>query len=143
VERGSLSTPEIQHWGKSAVSRAEYSEIPELKNTYLEDGYLLSVLDSGDVLCFEVELPLLESHEQFSKPLPGEQYCYRVFRFLFQNPRRVDWTDRRFVRIQDLDGSSYFGPISSFCYDAGDSQYELQGSWGKVRIWCGALKIVS
>jgi len=107
-----------------------YYEIPSLANIYLEDSYVLAIVEVADSLAFELEAVLTEKHAKYEKPRDGEHYCYRRVSLQFLNIGYFEWCDRRFVVSSDSDGELDYGNIDTF--NGGDGWYALSGDWGRV-----------
>ncbi len=113
-----------------------HEAIKALEDVYLEDSYVLGIVEANDKLVFNLSAVLTENHWQYQKPKPGERYCYSTGSLCFSNIATIEWNRKTFeaARSVDPDGSVDFGEIDSFlvCED----QYYLEGSWGRVQITC-------
>ncbi|MFI8481874.1 hypothetical protein ACIGCM_15025 [Pseudomonas sp. NPDC078700] len=117
-----------------------YYEILPLSNFYLEDSYVLSIIEVAGALIFELEAVLTKSHPQYEEPKKGEQYCYRKVSLRFFNVDSIEWFDRRFIGFEDSAGELDYGNIDSFV--VGDGSYTLSGDWGMVIIRGGGVEAV-
>ncbi|MEV0971646.1 hypothetical protein [Microtetraspora glauca] len=109
-----------------------YHELPGLEHLYLEDSYLLQLIESDESLTFVVEAALREGHPQWHPAKPGKQYCYRQVRIAFPNPSQIDWVERTFQPFKDRYGDIDYGNIDDFRWDG--SWFRLLGWWGHVEI---------
>ena len=51
-----------------------YSEINELKDIYLEDSYVLKILESRNEIIFELDAVLTQNHPAYDFPKLDEKY---------------------------------------------------------------------
>lgn len=112
-----------------------YSKLPGFDHLYLEDSYVLAILDEAAEVRFEMEFVLTEQHPDFRPPRSGEQYCYRRGTMRFPKVAEVTKFLRQDVRSQDATGEADMGNIDSFAWCGG--QYRLEGDWGRLDIRCG------
>lgn len=109
-----------------------YFDVLPLSDFYLEDSYVLSIVEAAGSIVFELEAVLMESHPQYEKPKEGEKYCYRRVSLCFSNVDSVEWIDKRFMKFKDRAGELDYGNIDSFIVD--DKSYTLSGDWGMVIV---------
>lgn len=116
-----------------------YSALPGLENVYLEDSYVLAIVEQGGVLRFDLDLVLTESHPDYRPPLPAEQYCFRRAALEFRDYVKVEWVTRSDATYTDATGETDRGNIDSLRLTAG--RYDVQGDWGHVRVTGGILAL--
>jgi hypothetical protein len=114
------------------MDREDYFNLPGFSGIYLEDSYVLDIVQSSDALVFKMEFVLREEHELYSPPKAGEQYCYKRGRLVFPNARNITWLRRTMNPIKDATGSIDYGNIDSFYVSEG--RYHLEGEWGAVVV---------
>lgn len=130
--------PQLQHLWRRQQPRQirainmNYYEIHSLANIYLEDSYVLAIVELADSLTFELEAVLTEKHAKYEKPRDGEHYCYRRVSLRFLNVDYFEWCVRRFVVSSGSDGELDYGNIDTFNGD--DGWYALSGDWGEVLL---------
>jgi len=112
-----------------------YSKLTGFDHLYLEDSYVLEILEEAAEVRFEMEFVLTEQHPDFQLPRAGEQYCYRRGTIWFPKVAEVAELLRQDVRSQDATGETDMGNIDSFEWCGG--RYRLEGDWGRLDIRCG------
>ncbi|MGV9800590.1 hypothetical protein ACWDTP_21335 [Mycobacterium sp. NPDC003449] len=113
----------------------DYNQYPTLKGIYLEDSYVLAIIDEPGVFAFKLEAVLTPEHPRYHNPRPGEQYCYADGYLIFRDVSRVDWLERSSSRSVDAAGDEDLGNIDGLTTDGG--AFITQGDWGRVRIASG------
>lgn len=66
--------------GRSLI---DYTEFSGLADIYLEDSYVLEILEEPGKLTFKLDAVLTPEDPAYQPPRPGEQYCYRTGRLVF------------------------------------------------------------
>ncbi|WP_074819942.1 MULTISPECIES: hypothetical protein [Pseudomonas syringae group] len=117
-----------------------YYKIPSLSNIYLEDSYVLAVLETKRSLVFELEAVLTEKHPEYKKPRVGEKYCYKRVSLNFINADSVEWINKSFIAFTDASGDFDYGNIDSLI--SCDDGYEVTGDWGRVVIRGQDIEII-
>jgi hypothetical protein len=112
----------------------EYAELPGLSDLYLEDSYVLDIVESAGRLTFSMLAVLTPEHPAYHDPRPGEQYCYAGGALVFSDVAHIDWLERSTQRYVDATGEIDLGNIDSLTTT--DGMYEVAGDWGRVRIRC-------
>ncbi|MEV3904069.1 hypothetical protein AB0K11_17225 [Mycobacterium sp. NPDC050551] len=112
----------------------DYAELPGLRDLYLEDSYVLAIVERAGRLTFSMSAVLTPEHPAYRDPLPGEQYCYADGALVFSDVAHIDWLQRSTQRYVDATGEIDLGNIDSLTSAAGG--YEVAGDWGRVRIRC-------
>lgn len=114
------------------MTKSDYYEWSGLEEIYLEDSFVLDIIESADTLCFIVDAVLTEKHVLYETPLPTVQYCYKKAKITFANVQQVKWLEKTMRPTTNVDGSVDFDNIDYF-YSKGDV-YSLGGSWGELEI---------
>jgi hypothetical protein len=109
-----------------------YDELPGLEHLYLEDSFVLGLVERDDAIAFTVEAVLTEEHPRHRPPLPGERYCYARITLTFAGTTDVEWLERSPHVFTDPDGSQDLGGVDFLRWD-GD-RYDIAGDWGRVRF---------
>lgn len=117
----------------------QYYNIPDLQNIYLEDSFVLKVIENKSQLIFYMDVVLTEEHSFYSLPKNDEPYCYKKAELLFSNCYKIDWIKKAFTPSIDANGEIDFGNIDTFTY--ANNNYHLIGSWGEVKIKCDLVKV--
>jgi hypothetical protein len=109
-----------------------YHELPGFENVYLEDSWVLGVIESPSELRLDLDMVLTEQHPRWTPPKPDEVYSHLPAALVFAKPRRVEWTRQAGRPATDASGEIDWGNIDSFVWD--DSRYMLEGDWGGVIV---------
>ncbi len=117
----------------SSRGRVHYGRLAGLKDVYLEDSFVLSVIDEPRSLRFTVLMVLREQHASYVKPTSQERYCYRLGVLEFRDVTAIDWKQRSKKRYRDADGRVDYGNIDVFFREE-DGSYHLEGDWGIVDV---------
>ena len=104
----------------------------DLSKVYLEDSYVLGVVENENSITFQMEVVLTERHPFYSSPKPSEQYCYKKGEITFPNTKEVNWILKLFKPSDDSSGEIDYGNIDSFVLEGG--KYHLMGEWGEILI---------
>lgn len=115
----------------------DYSDIPALRELYLEDSFVLEIVQAPGQLRFELDAVLTPHSLHYHDPYPGEQYCYARGALVFLDVTDVHWIRRSLTPITDADGESDFGNIDSLTYS--DGVFAAEGHWGSVWITSSAM----
>ncbi|HLW95859.1 MAG TPA: hypothetical protein VKS25_10805, partial [Solirubrobacteraceae bacterium] len=86
-----------------------FETIPALRDIYLEDSYVLAIHESEGELRIDLDAVLTENHPQWTPPKPGEPYCFRRIRLIFERPRRVEWIRKDMRPSRDATGEIEYG----------------------------------
>jgi hypothetical protein len=111
-----------------------YAEMPGLSALYLEDSYVLDIVEAAGRLTFSMSAVLTPEHPAYRDPLPGEQYCYANGALEFSDVAHTEWLERSTRRYVDATGETDLGNIDSLT--SADGTYEVAGDWGRVRVRC-------
>ena len=110
----------------------DYWDLDELRDVYLEDSWVLSIVVDPIQVRLDLDLVLRESHRLYQEPAPDEQYCYKRASLVFVDVGSVVWGDRGAPHAEDATGTSDYGNIDLLERD--DGVYRLQGEWGSMAL---------
>lgn len=111
----------------------DYAKFPELAGVYLEDSYVLAIIERPGALTFMLEAVLTPEHPRYHPPRPGEQYCYANATLTFPDASAVEWIKHSTNRYVDASGEEDLGNIDSLTAER--AAYLVDGDWGEVRIF--------
>lgn len=114
----------------------EYSLIAELANVYLEDSYVLDIIEGQSLFKFKIDAVLTEGHPRYCAPGPTEQYCYATSWLIFGDVAHTEWISRSFRRYADAEGEEDMGNIDFLKFYG--NHWNAGGDWGEVRIFTTA-----
>ncbi|WP_211347099.1 hypothetical protein [Saccharothrix australiensis] len=118
-----------------------YADIDTLSSVYLEDSFVLEILEPSGEPSFRGEFVLTENHPRYSTPASGEQYCYADGMLTFPNVTRVEWVRRSTRHFTDAAGEEDLGNIDYL--DRVDDYWLIGGDWGEARVFTeGAPRLV-
>lgn len=113
----------------------DYTALPGLTGVYLEDSYVLEIVEHTDHLVFRLDAVLTPEHASYRPPRPGKQYCYEFADLVLDDIVRVEWVKKSVHHFTDASGQTDRGNIDSFVFDG--SVYALQGDWGALCVASG------
>ncbi len=113
-----------------------YTTLPALSSVYLEDSYVLDIVEQPGELKFRLEAVLTETHPAYQPPKPGEQYCYATGWLIIPNVTRIEWEQRSTRRFTDVTGEGDLGNIDFLNHE--NNHWHLGGDWGKLRAYTTA-----
>jgi hypothetical protein len=123
------------------MERTNYFELVQFKGIYLEDSFVLQIIESSEKISFTMEFVLTKANPRFHSPKIDEKYCYQDGFIDFILPYKVIWECKNFRNLSiDATGKTDLGNIDTF-YKIGDD-YSLEGDWGKLLISCKELRVV-
>ncbi len=108
------------------------ADYPSLAGLYLEDSYVMDIVESDSGITFVLEAVLTPEHPEYHPPVAGEQYCYADGNLVFGDVLGIEWVDRSFQKYKDATGTEDMGNIDSLTNSEG--VYSVIGDWGDVRI---------
>lgn len=111
----------------------DYTALPTLSDVYLEDSYVLDVVDQPGELKFRLEAVLTKNHPAYQRPNPGEQYCYATGWLIIPNVMHLDWVHRSTQRFTDATGEEDLGNIDYLNRE--HDHWHIGGDWGEVRAY--------
>jgi len=114
----------------------DYSTIAVLSAVYLEDSYVVDIVDELPLFKFKIEAVLTRDHPSYRAPGSGEQYCYAAGWLVFRDVSRVEWERQSPRTYTDAAGEEDRGNIDFLKLD-GDHWY-AGGDWGEARIFTTA-----
>lgn len=112
------------------TKRSEYSSWTALRDLYLEDSYVLEIIEDPPDLSFQMEFVLREGHPEYQAPRPNEPYCYRRGTLIFRDLSELRWLARNDVLSFDATGERDLGNIDQLYCE--DGYYTASGDWGRV-----------
>jgi hypothetical protein len=121
------------------MTRVEYYELPALSHIYLEDSYVLDIIESDSELRFLLDIVLTEFHPDYHPPVSGEQYCYRKGELIFEETCAIQWLRKTRQVFRDANGEIDYGNIDVFYYE--DGRYHIEGDWGSVMLSSESLQL--
>ncbi|MEO7078094.1 MAG: hypothetical protein ABIY38_04315 [Rhodococcus sp. (in: high G+C Gram-positive bacteria)] len=110
----------------------DYSSIYGLEGVYLEDSYVLSILETPGRFVFVLDAVLTPEHSQYRPPRPGEQYCYEQAHLDFEEVTAICWLRMVFSESRDATGSVDLGNIDTLTSNG--NRYTITGDWGEVEV---------
>lgn len=110
-----------------------YSTVPDLVGVYLEDSYVLDIIEGSALFKFKIEAVLTPGHPHYRAPGPDEQYCYATGWLIFTGTSRVEWESKSLQKYIDAEGAEDLGNID-FLRRYSD-HWHGRGDWGEVRIF--------
>ena len=114
-----------------------YDTLPGFEHLYLEDSFVLGLIEGEQDLQFSMEFVLNPDHPDYSPPHKGERYCYRSGCIVFEGVKSKWWLLRVFRPFSDASGQKDYGNIDALL--CGASGYFLEGDWGELRIEADAV----
>lgn len=122
------------------MENINYFDLECFKGLFLEDSFVLQILEMPELISFQVEFVLTEDHPEYKEPLGNEMYCYRLGEISFKEPKQIIWKLKNPKAVSiDANGENDLGNIDLFFKSGHD--YSLQGDWGCVIINCGNLEV--
>ena len=118
---------------------SSYYNWEDFADIYLEDSFVLSIVESFNEISFVVEVALTENHPLYTPPKNDEQYCYRKGRIIFQDLKHVKWISRSEAPFTDASGEEDYGNIDVF--QLSNEQYLLSGDWGELEVISSPVKM--
>lgn len=110
----------------------DYSKLPGLAGVYLEDSYVLEIVETPRQIVFKLDAVLTPESPAYHPPRPDEHYCYAAADLVFVDIAAVDWIRRTERHFTDAAGEEDLGNID-ILQPEGDS-FVVEGDWGRVRI---------
>lgn len=122
------------------MKKINYSDLPQFSGLYLEDSFVLQIVELPDLVSFQMEFVLTKEHSGYQEPSDNEMYCYRNGVINFIAPEKVHWEHRN-QKIISIDANDEidFGNIDIF-FKCGDD-YLLEGDWGRVLISAKKIEV--
>ncbi|MCA1702135.1 MAG: hypothetical protein LC808_02240 [Actinobacteria bacterium] len=114
----------------------DYSAVRDLAGIYLEDSYVLDIVEELPWFKFKIEAVLTPNHPHYRAPGPDEQYCYATGWLVFADISHVEWERKSLRKYIDAEGEEDMGNID-FLRHYSDHWYG-GGDWGEVRMFTTA-----
>lgn len=109
-----------------------YDNLPGLAGAYLEDSFVLSIIETATQLTFVLDAALTPESDAYHPPRPGERHCYAAARLVFPDVAEIKWIRRSDRQYTDAAGELDRGNIDALVIDGTTTVAE--GDWGRVRI---------
>jgi hypothetical protein len=120
--------------------RANYNDYRVLEHTFLEDSFVLDIIENSSELKFVMEVILTENHPLYAKPEADEMYCYKKAEIIFPDCKEVEWIERTRFPPKDSSGEFGYGSIDEFYREK--DHYHISGDFGELKIGChGRLQV--
>lgn len=120
-------------------SEKYHEQIECLKHIYLEDSFVLGLIEGENSIEFELEAVLTPEHPSYLPPKPNEQHCYKKFVLRLDGCSNVDWLRKSLRPTTDANGEVDYGNIDHF--GIAEDQFHLEGDWGEVRLRCADVSL--
>jgi hypothetical protein len=122
------------------MENINYVDLECFKGLFLEDSFVLQIIENPELVSFQVEFVLIEDHPKYKEPIGNEMYYYRFGEINFIKPKEVIWKFRN-QKILSIDANNEndLGNIDLF-FKSGE-YYSLEGDWGSLLIKCDNLKV--
>ncbi len=118
----------------------DWRELREFAGVRLDESFVLSWALVGDSLCIDLDLCLAPEHSFYEEPRPSEGKCIRAAILEFPFCSLVADAERS-AGSADMDSAAIAAAASGLGLGKvdgmrriGDGQYEISGSFGRVRI---------
>jgi len=135
-----LITDKIRPFRIILKSKKKNSELDQFKGIYLEDSFVLQIIEWLGKISFKTEFVLTKANPLSHQPKIDEIYCYQNGFIYFIFPFKVIWEYKNIHNLSiDAKGETDLGNIDAF-YETGEN-YSLEGDWGKVLISCKELRV--
>jgi hypothetical protein len=110
----------------------DYSTLPALAGVYLENSYVLGIVETPRQIVFRLDAVLTPESPAYHPPRTGEHYCYAAANLVFPDVAVVEWIRRTARYFTDAAGEADLGNID-ILRDDGDG-FIVEGDWGRLRI---------
>lgn len=114
-----------------------YHEVFEdLVGIYLEDSWVLDIVQSRNALVFMLDAVLTPDHPAYRAPKPGEQFCYRLAQLRIGGASAIVLRRSGLPPIVGPAGELDYGNIDYFRAVPGELPplWELSGEWGEAAV---------
>lgn len=118
-----------------------YDDLPTLALVYLEDSFVLEILEEPATLRFRLDAVLTPTHPRYQPPAAGEQHCYAGAWLTFDQVRERQWLQRSTLIFTDANGEQDLGNIDQMTRD-GD-WWDLGGDWGRLRVRTASTPVLT
>jgi hypothetical protein len=120
--------------------KKNYQDFFGFDGIYLEDSFVLEIVEKPSEIVFKVEFVILENHPRFTKPIQGESYCFINGTLVFTNVQKAVWKRRTFNKFRDANQEVDFGNIDVLFELKG--KYHIEGDWGEVMITADTPSVI-
>lgn len=110
----------------------DYTTVADLSAVYLEDSYVLEIVEEPGTVRVRIEAVLTPEHPAYHPPKAGEQYCYATGWLILSEVEKVEWKRRSDRYFTDATGEVDLGNIDYMKREA--EGWALGGDWGDVVI---------
>lgn len=124
-----------------AQSNEYHEQIECLRHIYLEDSFVLGLIEDQNSIEFELEAVLTPEHPSYLPPKPNEQHCYKKLVLSLRNCSNVNWIKKSLRPSTDANGDIDYGNIDHFSVT--NDRLHLSGEWGEVRLNCPDVSLRS
>lgn len=122
------------------MTNVNYFDLKDFKGLYLEDSFVLDIIETTKLFSFQMQFVLTEDHPKYKDPSENEMYCYHYGEINFIEPKQVLWKNRNQKAASiDANGECDFGNMDIFLKS--EDEYLLEGDWGSVLIKCDNLEV--
>ena len=126
---------------RMSPSEKYYDQIECLRSIYLEDSFVLGLIEGQDSIEFELEAVLTKQHPSYHPPKPDEKHCYKRLVLRLGNCSNVNWVRKSLTPSTDANGAIDYGNIDHF--SVMKDQLRLSGDWGEVQLDCSDVSLHS
>lgn len=116
------------------------NRVEAIANVSLEDSYVLGVAVTQGLVAVDLDAVLLESHPQYSPPLPREAFCFRRGQLLFTGTESVEWKMATARPAVDASGEVDWGGVDQF--ELTQKGFAIAGDFGQLLVAGGAVDLV-
>lgn len=110
----------------------EYWDLPDLREIYLENSWVLNVAAEPGTLKFTMEFVLREDHPDYRSPKQGEKFCYLPGLLIFRHVTTLSWDGPSVHPAVDANGEKDYGSVDQFRIET--SGYRLIGDFGDIHV---------
>ena len=116
-----------------------YQRLSGLEEILLEETFVLDIEARPGQVGFLVEFVLTPRHPRYTRPRPGEVFCFRRGQLSFKDVSECYWLEQGLRPARDSSGEFDYGNIDSFEWE--DNQFVLEGDWGTMRLNAERVRI--
>ncbi len=112
--------------------KKNYDNFKDFENIYLEDSFILEVIENSSQLKFIMEVVLTTNNSLYSKPKQNEVHCYKNAKIVFANVKEIDWKEKDLSPSKDASGEIDYGNIHELYFE--DGYYYIFADIGELKI---------
>jgi hypothetical protein len=118
------------------ATQAYYEAFGALARVYLEDSWVLEILEDRNSVIFRLEVVLTPAHQLYESPASGDQHCYRRGRMTLRSEKPVSLRRSGQPLAMDASGEVDLGNIDTVSRvpGEGDHAWQLTGDWGELLV---------